>query len=81
MTFEQIIRGREPVERYLRPAPGDLAPLQAARETATLIWKEHEASAERRRDDARIFLEQALVRDPSNAYLLYLRTAQRIQLY
>ena len=81
MTFEQIIRGREPVEQYLSPAPGDLAPLQAARETATLIWKEHEASAERRRDDARIFLEQALVRDPSNAYLLYLRTAQRIQLY
>ena len=45
MTYEQIIGRREPVEKYLEPAPGDLAALQAARETVTLMWKEHEASA------------------------------------
>ena len=81
MTYAQIIERREPVEKYLVPAPDDPGRLQAAKETATLIWKEHEASATRRRDDARLYLEQALARDPGNPYLLYLRTAQRIQLY
>jgi predicted membrane-bound spermidine synthase len=81
MTYEQIIERREPVEKYFGPVSGNPAALQAAREMVTLIWKEHEASASRRRDDARRALEQALARDPRNPYLLYLRTAQKEQLY
>jgi spermidine synthase len=77
MTYDQITRDREPTERYLTASPGDPAALQAAQEVMALIWKEHEASATSHREDARLFLQQALARDPGNPYLLYLREAQK----
>lgn len=77
MTYHQITRGREPIDRYLTASPGDPAPLQAAQDVVTLIWKEHEASATSHREDARLLLQQALARDPENRYLLYLREAQK----
>ena len=77
MTYDQITRDREPTERYLTASPGDPAALQTAREVVALIWKEHEASATSHRENARLFLQQALARDPGNPYLLYLREAQK----
>ena len=77
MTYDQIAGGREPIARYLTAPPDDPVALTVATEVVTLIWKEHEASVTGRREDARLFLQQALARDPGNAYLLYLREAQK----
>ena len=41
----------------------------------TAIWREHEAVAANRLDDARVFADSALKLDPENAYLRYLRAA------
>jgi spermidine synthase len=76
LSYDRIIEAREPVETYLTAPVTDPVALQMAREVTMLIWKEHEASAARRRDEARQFLLEALHRDPANPYLHYLRTLQ-----
>ena len=75
MAYDAIIKVREPIEKYLTVPPVDPSALHAAREVVTLIWKEHEASDEGRREEARLFLQRALTRDRDNPYLAYLRAA------
>jgi predicted membrane-bound spermidine synthase len=77
LTYDQVTQDREPVEKYLASAPVDPAALAAAREVVGLIWKEHEAFAAGRREEAGVLLQQALTRDPGNRYLLYLQAAQK----
>jgi len=77
MRYDEIADRREPVEKYLAAPPSDPTALRAATEIVTLIWREHETSAEDRRDQARQFLRRALTHDPHNAYLRYLRAAQK----
>ena len=76
MAYEEITTRLEPVERYFLAPPSDPAALRVAREVITSIWREHEASAADRRDEAQLVLQQALVHDPENRYLHYLRAAQ-----
>lgn len=77
MSYEQVTKGREPVEKYL-VAAADPAALETAREVITLMWKNHEAYASDRPDLAHLLLERALARDPGNPYLMYLRAAQSV---
>jgi spermidine synthase len=76
MSYDEIVRRREPVEKYLVTPPSDPAALRAATEVVTLIWKEHEKSAAYRRDEARPLIQRALAYDPDNSYLLYVRAIQ-----
>jgi hypothetical protein len=79
LSQDQVTADREPVDRYLTGVAADSATLAAAREVATLIWKEHEAFAAGRLEEARLFLDRALMRDPGNPYLAYLRMGQKMR--
>ena len=76
MSYDDITERREPVEKYLLEPPADPAALRAARDVVTAIWREHEASAAGRADEARLFLQRALTHAPDNAYLRYLHAEQ-----
>lgn len=75
MTYDEVLAAREPVEKYLTEPPPDPKLLDQERQIITAIWREHEAWAEKRWDDARQQIEKGLALDPDNAYLLYLKAA------
>ncbi len=76
MGYDAVLAHREPIHRYLTAPLTDAAALDTADEVVRAIWREHEASAANRREQARLFVESALTLDPENAYLHYLRAAQ-----
>ena len=73
MSYDDITKHREPIDSYLTGPLADAAVLRAAEQVTHSIWREHEADAANRHDDARAFLEAALRPDPDNVYLRYLR--------
>jgi hypothetical protein len=75
MSYDDITKHREPIDSYLTGPLADAARLRAAEQVMTSIWREHEAAAANRFDDARVFLETALSQDPDNAYLRFLRAS------
>jgi predicted membrane-bound spermidine synthase len=76
MGYDEITRHQEPIDKYLIEPAEDVAALRTAEKVMNSIWRQHEAAAANRFDEARGFLETALSHDPNNAYLRYLRAAQ-----
>jgi spermidine synthase len=74
MDYDDITKHREPIDTYLSTPLADATALRAAEHVAEAIWREHEAGAAGRYDEARALLETALRQDPGNAYLRYLRS-------
>jgi len=75
MGYDEITKHRQPVDTYLTEAPGDVTTLRTSQKVMNAIWREHEAAAADRLDEARVFVDTALKLDPENAYLRYLRAA------
>jgi hypothetical protein len=74
ITYDDIIAHREGMEKYLTSAPPQAPTLDSARDVIALIWREHEAGVAGHRDERSRLLHQALSYEPTNSYLLYLRT-------
>jgi spermidine synthase len=75
MSYDDITKHREPIDGYLTAPLADATVLRTSEQVTYSIWREHEAAAANRFDDARAFLETALRQDPDNAYLRYLRAS------
>ena len=75
MRYDDITKHREPIDSYLTTPLADAAVLRTAEDVTLSIWREHEATAAGRVDEARAFLDAALRQDPGNAYLRYLRAS------
>lgn len=75
MDYDDITKHREPIDSYLTGPPANVAALRTAEKVVNSIWREHEATAANRFDDARVFVETGLSQDPDNAYLRYLRAS------
>ena len=73
MGYDEIAKHREPIDPYLTRPLVDMSGLRTAEKVVNAIWREHEAAAADRPDEARLFVETALKDDPDNAYLRYLR--------
>ncbi|MGO9469398.1 MAG: fused MFS/spermidine synthase [Isosphaeraceae bacterium] len=74
IRFSEILRYRQPVERYLIRRPSDPARLHLCEEVIREIWYQYEESRFGRLDVANAHLDHALELDPQNSYLLYLRS-------
>ena len=72
LTFDEILRHREPVEQYLTTAPTDPARLRRAHEVTEHIWYGFEADEDGDVVGARRRYEAALKLDPENRYVRYL---------
>jgi spermidine synthase len=75
MGYDDILKHQEPIDSYLTQPPADGESLRTAEKVVNSIWREHEAAAANRLDEARGLVETALKHDPNNAYLKYLRAA------
>lgn len=77
MGVDDIATRREPIDSYLTAPLVDAAPLRKAEHIMESIWREHEAGAQNRFDEARRLLDTALRLDADNAYLRYLRASHQ----
>jgi spermidine synthase len=76
MSYDDITKYREPIDSYLTEPLSDATALRTAEQVTNAIWREHEATAANRSEDARVFIEAGLRQDPDNAYIRYLRASQ-----
>ncbi len=77
IRVRDLMRLREPVERYLTTGASENGRLDVARNVVEAIWDEHEASVDGDVSAARSAVREALKLEPNNMYLRFLDRKDR----
>lgn len=75
MRYDEVLPYRRPIEKYLTSPPRDPVRLQACRDVVRKIWSAYELKRDQHFSAAEQCLDEALLLDPGNLYLRYLRAS------